>query len=452
MTMRDLTGLGAPFATGSTGPRAAVQIEQGELDDFQRSARLLLAHPLVTITWPRVGALAAVRRWEVPLCTEFARLLGYRLDVGRASARLYRRAATTSVHRGPMTHTGRAMGRLTCSFLCLTLAALEGLGDQTTASRLSEEVLRLRSGDDTLPVDLTQYDQRKAFVDAVKWLEDRGVLRLCDGTVEQWLSSDANGDALYDVDRDCVSRLLVASPSVLRDVGEAADFLVDDYSPTDDAQRNRVRHRVGRRLIEGPLVSYEDLDADELAYVRHRRTRVARDLETLTGCVVESRAEGLCLIDAAVEPVSAERFPGGGTLTQAALLCGAALVDRAIAIGAEGSAPREALPTLMAEVTPAPEGGRVVTAAEADAQWEDVVARYGTRFKAEYREAPDRLHREVIALLERFGLIGVTGRGVVVHAALARYRPATRVDGSEGDDGGLADAQLSMPAGFDDQR
>ena len=37
------------------------------------------------------------------------------------------------------------------------LAALEELGDQTTASRLAEAVLRLRSGDDALPVDLTAY-------------------------------------------------------------------------------------------------------------------------------------------------------------------------------------------------------------------------------------------------------------------------------------------------------
>jgi hypothetical protein len=125
------TGLIAPFDGTTAGPRAAVQIDAGELEDFQRTARLLLGHPLVTPTWPNPRALTTVRRWEVPLRNEFSRVLGFRLDVGRSSARLYRRAATTSVHRGPFTRTLRPLGHVACSFLCLVLAALEELGDQT---------------------------------------------------------------------------------------------------------------------------------------------------------------------------------------------------------------------------------------------------------------------------------------------------------------------------------
>ena len=214
------TGLIAPFDGATSGPRAAVQIDPGELEDFQRTARLLLGHPLVTPTWPSPKAFTAVRRWEVPLRNEFSRVLGFRLDVGRSSARLYRRSATTSEHRGAFTRTLRPLGHVACSFLCLVLAALEELGDQTTASRLAEAVLRLRSGDDALPVDLTAYTQRRAFVDAVTWLEGRGVLGLRDGGADQWLENDADGDALYDVDRDCVSRLLVSSPLSLIHISE----------------------------------------------------------------------------------------------------------------------------------------------------------------------------------------------------------------------------------------
>ena len=56
------TGLVAPFEASTAGPRAAVQIDAGELDDFQRTARLLLGHLLVTPTWPNPKALTAVRR------------------------------------------------------------------------------------------------------------------------------------------------------------------------------------------------------------------------------------------------------------------------------------------------------------------------------------------------------------------------------------------------------
>ncbi|NLH64962.1 MAG: DUF2398 family protein, partial [Candidatus Microthrix parvicella] len=89
--MSAATGLIAPFDGTTAGPRAAVQIDAGELEDFQRTARLLLGHPLVTPTWPNPRALTTVRRWEVPLRNEFSRVLGFRLDVGRSSARLYRR-------------------------------------------------------------------------------------------------------------------------------------------------------------------------------------------------------------------------------------------------------------------------------------------------------------------------------------------------------------------------
>jgi uncharacterized protein (TIGR02678 family) len=411
------------------GPRAAVQIERDELELFQRTARLLLAHPLVTESWPRPGALALVRRWEPVLRNEFGRVLGYRLDVGRSCARLYRRAATTSTHRGPHTRTQRPMGRLACSFLCLTLAALESLGDQTTASQLSHEILRLRSGDDALPVDLTQYDQRRAFVDAVKWLEDRGGLRLCDGTVDLWLADETTGDALYDINGDALSRLLVASPSVLRDVGEPADFLVDQYAPSEDGQRNRVRHRIGRRLIDEPVLSYADLDDDELAHIRHRRTRLIGDLEQLTGCTIESRTEGLVLVDAPVEPLSRELFPGTGTETQAALLWGAALVEQALVDQAS------ALPVISAQADradgpPDPSTAmspwRVVPAEIAAEKWDAIVVEYRSRFRADYREAPGRLYREVVALLDRFGLATIEADGSVrCHGALARYRPAT---------------------------
>lgn len=384
-----------------TGPRVAVQIDRADIADFQRAARLLLADPLVTATWPRPGALALVRRWEVPLRAELGRVLGFRLDVGPSCARLFRKAATTSRHRGGRTRTGRPMGRLTCSFLCLTLAALEGLGEQTTASALADEVQRLRSGDDTLPIDLTSHDQRRAFVDAVKWLEDRGVLRLCDGTVDRWLSdADAGGDALYDVDRDTASRLLVASPSVLRDVQAPSDFLGDVRGSSDDAERTWLRQRFARRLVSEPMVLWDDLPDDEAEHVRHRRTRILADVERLTGCRIESRAEGFCLIDADTDPIAEERFPAGGSETQAALLWSALLVDETQG----GASP-------------------VVGLDVADRCWDEVVSAYRSRFRAEYREAPHRLRTDVDALLERFGLLQHRQAGLEISPVLARYRP-----------------------------
>lgn len=394
--------------SSASGARVAVQLEPAQLEEMQRAARVLLAHPLVTETWPRAGALVGVRRWEVVLRAEFDRVLGYRLDVGRTCARLYRRPAGVASTRGALTGTGRPLGRLGCSSLCLVLAAVEGLGEQTTASQVAEEVQRLRAGDDALPVDLTQYDQRRAFVDALRWLEARGVLVLRDGEVDRWLAGDADGDALYDLDQDVVSRLLVASPSVLRDVEVVEDFLSEPLGASDDARTRALRHRIGRRIVTEPVVNLADLEPDELVHLRHRRTRIVRDLEQLTGLPVEMRAEGLILVDDG--DIGGEAFPGTGTETQAALLWGAALVE---------AAP----PVPSPEPPEPPTPWSLVSEDVAVASWAGVVDGYRSRFRTEYRDDPDRLRTAVEHLLDRMGLLRVSDGTLRVHAALARYRP-----------------------------
>lgn len=434
---------------GGPTARAAVQLEPAQLEDFQRAARTLLANPLVTETWPRPGSLVAVRRWETLLRTEFSRVLGYRLEVARTGARLYRRPATVASARGAMTRTGRPLGPLGCASLCLVLAAIETLGEQTTASQIAEEVQRLRAGDDALPVDLTEYAQRKAFVDALKWLEDRGVLMLRDGEVDRWLADDT-GDALYDLDQDIASRLLIASPSVLRDVEGVEDFLVEPLGASDDARLRALRHRIGRRIVTDPVVAFAEMGDDELAHFRHRRGRIVADLELLTGAKVEVRAEGVLFVDDG--EMSREPFPGTGSATQAALLWGAALVDAATS--APGNAAPMSVPAGTAAVSPGSAAGAhhhdaaaaeavapdvaapwwPVDAAGADAAWQRVVEGYRAKFKTDYRDDPDKLRRDVEDLLGRFGLLRIDEHTVWCHAALARYRADTdRTDADPAD-------------------
>ena len=243
-----------------------------------------------------------------------------------------------------------------------------------------------------------------------------------------------------------MSRLLVSSPSVLRGVGEAADFLVEPTAPGTEDRPQALRHRLARRLVEGPVMSYSDLGADELNYVRERRTRLVRDLEQLTGCHVESRAEGMSLVDATIEPITEprHRFPSGGTLTQAALLWGAALVELA-ATGDEVI--RETVLEPDDEVRLAPAAERWVNGAAADEAWEEFADRYRSKFSSDYRESPDKLRREVGELLARFGLLAVEGDRLRVHAALARYRP----DADAEVDGQTSENALTSQMFGDDQ-
>lgn len=387
-------------------PRTAAQLDPSELEEFQRAARLLLAHPLVTERWPRPGALTTVRRWGPALRAEFERVLRYHLDIGPACARLTRRSAAPSPHRGARTRTGRPFSPWAYAHLCLVLAAIESLGAQTTVSQLADTVLRLTAGDDAVPVDLTLYAQRRAFVDAVSWLEERGVLVLRDGSSDQWLAGgERGGDALYDIDPDAASRLMVASPSVLREVEAVEDFLVERYPPGEAGEQARLRHRVARLVVEQPVVYRAELDEDERAWLGNRRGQLVADLERLTGCVVESRAEGLALIDADVEPLSGDAFPNRGAVAHGALLLAEHLVAAAVA--------EPDLPTV----------GRLVTDAELGRAWARVVDGYGARFTTEYRDDPDRLRREAVDLLGRLDLVVAVDGGLVVRPALARFRP-----------------------------
>lgn len=398
--------------------RVAKQLDVAELEEFQRLARVLLARGVVTADHPRPGLLAAIRRYETVLRAEFARVLRYRLDVGPTSARLTRRAAQLSAARPARTPTGRRFTRWGYTYLCLVLAALEALGEQTTISQLADEVLRLRAGDADLPVDLTAADQRRGFVDALRWLEVRGVLDVRDGDTERFLT-DPDADALYDIDRDVASRLLVASPSVLRDVHAAADFLVEPYAATDEGTLQRLRYAVTRRIVTEPCVYYAELDEDERGYLRQNRGWLSRDIELLTGCPVEARREGVVLVDVGSGDDALtdrdDRFPATGSVALAAMLLAEVLLARLR--DRESPSGEIGIPV-----------GVPVSRAEVGTWWhDDVVTRYRDRFTAEYRAEPDRLLADALALLARVELL-VAGADphaadqLIVRPALARFR------------------------------
>jgi uncharacterized protein (TIGR02678 family) len=400
--------------------RFASMLDPLELEEFQETARTLLAHPLVTMSYPNPEALPRVRRWETTLRNEFERLTRWRLEVAPTCARLVQRRVEPSPRRPAMVtvaggeRTPRPFGRLGYVLLCLVLAALHGEVGQTTIRRLVEGVMRVRAGDESIPIDFGRIEYRRAFVHAVGYLERLGVLRTApDGETVAFIE-DEQADALYTIDHDAARRMLGATPAWIDPQRGLEQFGEERYPP--GAGDALLRHRLARRLLDESAVYYDELHADERDHLAERRARLIGDLERLTGCEVEMRAEGLALIDSAGQPrLNDQPFPGTGIVNNVALLFADALL---------------ANPAGQGQVAGRLPVGQRVPPEAVKTVWAGIVAEHRDRFTVAYEADPEALRVAVLALLERLGLTVPAGSEeppgtVVLRPLAARFRPGS---------------------------
>ena len=439
-------------------------------DAYQSAVRALLVAPLVT----DASTLASVRRFEHELRADFDSLVRYRLEVSPTCARLVKRPVGLDASR-PLRRANQdksPFDRRRYAYLCLALAVLGRSGAQTTVSALADSLRRRAAEIDHLGFDPDVTAQRRGLVDVLAWLERRGAITVCDGSARAWLERSDDADALYDVDREVVHHLF-HPPAIVQSAGSVTDLLVDHYPDSREGRRLRRRHRITRRLLEDPAVVYADLPADERDYVRREGASIAAEVEVVTGCVVERRAEGMALVDPGAR-CSDRSFPATSTVSWCALL----LLDKMLAArprrptvplltepavtGALRAGIDEARPSTgdtaltdaLSAVTFEPDraGGRgedrdgdddaplpePVDQGAAEAPLYDharlrrtvgAIARaHAGPFRADLVADPDRLCAIAVAELADFDLVRRVGDGVVLSAAAARYRPRLDVE------------------------
>jgi hypothetical protein len=222
------------------------------------------------------------------------------------------------------------------------------------------------------------------------------------------------------------------------------------------AQRLSAARRARRLVLEHPVAYYADAGPELTGQLR--APALAEDLTRLTGLTVERRAEGIALVDTSGR-LSDMRFPGGGTVAQAALLLGARISEAAARTGRRAP---ELLPAPTAAERLADRAGRIDLAlpaqgvfAQAAADREDtqegddgvsaasevrypfattswlrartreIIAQYGAGFAADLRGDPDRLLGQSLDLLDAMSLIVRVEGGILVLPLLARYRGVT---------------------------
>jgi uncharacterized protein (TIGR02678 family) len=295
-------------------------ISNTEVEAERRVAlRALLRTPLLSATRETAGQYVLVRRHSEWLKQWLAKFPDWSLHVGGELARLRKIPAELlddtrpAIDRG----SGATFTKQRYAILCLALAALEQLDRQTTLGQLAQGVMELIAVDRDLQTaglffDVTNYDQRRDFVHAIRFLVDSGVLRKIDGDERQFRDRDTE-DALYDINRHFLAEMLQGrhSPSSIDMASEMASqrsrgnamaervaMLNDDCMPaSEEARRQWTRSRLVRRLLDDPVLYFQDLNDDERNYLDRHRGALLREICEATGLIAEVRREGIALVD-----------------------------------------------------------------------------------------------------------------------------------------------------------
>lgn len=383
-----------------------------------RAVRLLLRRPLLDAEAHPEGFREVIRHHDW-LVEWFDETCGWQLvvDIGAGFARLAKRAQGGRVDASrPLQRTRGARqpyDRRRYQLLCL--AAAELVQHPVTTIGLLARAIAADAG-----LDTSRHRERVALVDVLRTLIDWSALRTTAGELEEFVASE-EANALLHADTTRLHRMLVTTipPSSLPDdtspraavvylgaeprYGPSADRPSVVVERDDERRLRRVRHMLGRRLVDDPVIHFDELGDDELAYLDNPagrqwlRTRAAG-----AGFELEERADGLLAVDP--DGLATDlQFPGPhGNAHQLALLLADALVG-------EPTGDRRPAELRSAEIE-----------AVVDAVFERFPNWARSQRDAECRRA---LAVDAIEILEAFGLARRTpSGGLVGRPAIARYR------------------------------
>lgn len=289
--------------------------------EVRRAARALLRRPLLHAHGPTADDFKLVRTHATELRTWFDRNTGWQLYTDAEVARLRRIPGSDSdpTHPARDPKTRLEFSRRRYVLFCLALAVLERSEAQVALGWLAEQVV-LTAADPALAASGTRFalddrEQRTDLVAVVRLLLDLGVLAKVAGDEDAFLKE--SGDVLYDVERRVLAGLLACrrGPSTVPapDFADRLAALNAEALPDSDDLRNRaLRHRLTRRLLDDPVVYYDQLTEAERAYLASQRGQIAQRVNSLTGLVPEARAEGLAMVDPD-DDLTDLRMPEAGT-------------------------------------------------------------------------------------------------------------------------------------------
>ncbi|WP_175410408.1 TIGR02678 family protein [Streptomyces sp. TRM64462] len=387
--------MSTPLAEVLDGQRAA---------DLRKAARALLKEPLLLARGPHADAFRLVRRHASELREWFERNTGWALRVDAEAARLRKIPGTLTDSTHPAREASRAAAPFTRRryvLLCLALAVLERGEAQVALGRLADQVV-LEAADPQLAATgiaftLDRRDERLDLAAVVRLLLRLGVLRRVAGDEEAYVNGA--GDVLYDVERRVLAGLLAPrrGPSTVR-AGtfeeRVAELVSDTALDSDDLRFRAMRRSLTSRLLDDPVLYYDELTDAELAYLTRQRGFITARITELTGLVPEVRAEGIAMVDPD-DDLTDVRMPEQGTHGHVTLL--------------------------LAEHLAAATGP--VTTEDLRRKVRDLAAEHGSYWAKSAKEpgAEGELVEQALHKLTALSLITRTGDKAEARPALARY-------------------------------
>lgn len=409
----------------------AANLDAESVHQRQRALIHLLRHPLLVPHGPHAEAFLLVRRHAAMLREWLSRYPGWSLRVDSRCIRLRKAAAVRPGAARPATdpRSGQAFTRRRYALLCLGLCALEHADHQTTLGQIANRILTFVAHDPAMEgsgmtFDLQTRDQREDLVQALTLLVHLGVLTRIDGNEQQYVT-DGGHDVLYNIDRDAAAAMLSVQqgPSLVQAAGLGARLEAISAVPlpsSDEVRIQRCRQNIYRRLLDHPVLYYDELPADELEYLTHQRPHILGVLHEATGLTAEVRAEGIALVDE-TGVASDVSLPEEGTDGHVALLV-------AEFLGAHLKR----------------HGAAAVSEAALQAHMLGLMQEHRTHWRKDATApgAEVTLVEESLDLLAALDLVKRTADGAVPRPAIARYVLAGFVTGNG--DGDAADSHAAL--------
>lgn len=385
--------------------KLASQLAAQEDEEVARAIRTLLATPFLAAEHDE-DAFDLVRRRCGRLADWFDQHCGWRLHVD--TRQRYARLVKTGDRPDPTRPARRRRStqapfdRRRYSLLCIIAAELLAT-PQTTIGLLASRVTEASAADPELPTfDSTHRDERAAFVDALKLLERYRAIQATDGVTDAFIDQ-ADVKVLFRVDTGRLTWLLAAPTPPSRasapaELGHEPRYgdAPDPQADVAESQRNLwLRHSITRRLLDDPVVYYEELTEAQRGYISSPTgRRLMRQAAEGAGFALEERAEGLLLVDPDAVATDAKFPEDRNHAKHAALLILDALVAR------QAPLPMDELVTHVGEL----------------------LGRFPAWAKTYQSEGgPARLAADAVNVLAAFGLAARTDEGIQARPAAHRY-------------------------------